>query len=119
MKPSLEVSDSVIVRRFVGDISQEDIIESWKELFTLYTDLSPYRGLVIDLLNARLMQDRKKFQKMVAYLKQQADRLPEKKIAYLMDTPQVTQVILLDHQIQELQIRPFATLKGALDWIRI
>lgn len=119
MKPSLEVSDSVIVRRFVGDISQEDIIESWKELFTRYSDLSPYQGLVIDLLNARLMQDRNKFHSMVTYLKKQAGRLQEKKIAYLMDTPQVTQVILLDHQIQELQIRPFATLKGALDWIRI
>lgn len=119
MKPSLEVSDNVIVRRFVGDISQEDIIESWNELLARYQDLGPYRGLVIDLLNARLIQDRNKFQGMVAYLKQQADRLQEKKIAYLMDTPQVTHVILLDHQIRQLQIRPFATLKGALDWIRI
>jgi hypothetical protein len=119
MKPSLEVSDNVIVRRFVGDISQEDIIESWKELLAHFKDLSPYGGVVIDLLNARMLQDRKKFRKMVEFMSKQADRLEEKKIAYLMDTPQVTQVILMDHQIQRLQIRPFATLQGALDWIRI
>ncbi len=119
MKPSFEVSDNVIVRRFVGDISQDDIIESWKLLFKKYRDLGPYRGLVIDLLNARMLQDRNKFQKMVEFLKQQSGRIQEKKIAYLMDNPQVTQVILLDHQVDLLQIRPFATLKGALDWIRI
>ena len=119
MKPSLEVSDSVIVRRFVGEISQDDIIESWKELFDRFQDLDPYSGLVIDLLNAKISQDRNKFREMVEYLRQEADRLEEKKIAYLMDTPQVTQVILLDHQLSQLQIRPFATLQGALDWIRI
>lgn len=119
MKPSFEVSDNVIVRRFVGDITQEDIIESWKELFARYNDLGPYRGLVIDLLNARLLQERKKFLKMVEFMNQQAGQLKDKKIAYLMDNPQVTQVILLDHQLHQLQIRPFATLKGAMDWIRI
>jgi hypothetical protein len=36
-----------------------------------------------------------------------------------MDTPQVTQVILMDHMIKQLQIRPFATMKGAMDWINI
>ncbi|MGW8317517.1 MAG: hypothetical protein ACWGNV_18110 [Bacteroidales bacterium] len=119
MKPSFEVSDNVILRRFVGDITQDDIIESWKVLFARYKDLGPYRGLVIDLLNARLLQERKKFLQMVEFLKQQTGQLEDKKIAYLMDNPQVTQVILLDHQIEQLQIRPFATLKGAMDWIGI
>jgi hypothetical protein len=119
MKPSFEVSDNVIVRRFVGDVTQDDIIESWHLLFESYRDLTPYHGLIIDLLNARLVQERKKYLKMVEFLKQQVVQLQDKKIAYLIDNPQVTQVILLDHQLQQLQIRPFATLKGALDWIRI
>lgn len=119
MKPSFEVSDNVIVRRFAGDVTQDDIIESWTLLFESYRDLTPYQGLIIDLLNARLVQERKKYLKMVEFLKQQVGKLQDKKIAYLMDNPQVTQVILLDHQLQQLQIRPFATLKGALDWIRI
>jgi hypothetical protein len=119
MKTSFEVSDNVIVRRFAGDITQEDIIESWRELFSRYNDLSRYRGIVMDLLQARLMQDRKKFGEMVMLVRGKLDQMPDLKIAFLMDTPQVTQIILMDHMIQQLQIRPFATMKGALDWIKI
>jgi hypothetical protein len=119
MKTSFEVADNVIVRRFNGDITQEDIIESWRELFSSYNDLSSYSGIVMDLLHARLMQDRKKFGEMVGYVKGKRDQLTDLKIAFLMDTPQVTQIILMDHMIHQLQIRPFATMKGALDWIKI
>jgi hypothetical protein len=119
MKASFEVNDNVIVRRFVGDVSQEDIIESWNELFSKYKDLTLYKGMVIDLLNARLIHERKKFNEMVQYLRGKLDQLEDMKIAILMDNPQVTQVILLDHMIKQLQIRPFATLKGAIGWISI
>ena len=119
MKASIEVSGDIIVRRFVGDVSQADLIKSWREVFARYSDLSHYKGMVIDLLNARLMQDRKKFREMIDFLKGKLDQLGEIKVAVLMDTPQVTQVILMDHMIKQLQIRPFATMKGAMDWINI
>ncbi len=115
----MEVSDNVIYWRFAGDVTQEDMIGSWEEVLHRYPDMAPFRGLVIDLLNARLVQERQKFYAMVEYLREQLERLKDLKIAYLMDTPQVTQVILLHHQLHPLQIRPFATLKGALEWIRI
>jgi len=119
MKASIEVTGDIIVRRFVGDVSQADLIKSWREVFTRYRDLSLYKGMVIDLLNARLLQDRKKFREMIDLLKGKLDQLGEIKVAVLMDTPQVTQVILMDHMIRQLQIRPFATMKGAMDWINI
>jgi hypothetical protein len=119
MKTSFEVTDNVLIRRFTGDITQEDIIESWRVLFSRYPDLELYKGMIIDLLNARLVQDRNKFTEMVMYVKGMLDRVTDMKIAVVMDTPQVTQIILMDHMIQQLQIRPFATLKGAIDWINI
>jgi len=119
MKTSFEVADNVIVRRFAGDITQEDITGLWRELFSRYDDLSPYRGIIIDLLHARLLQDRKKYGEMVRFVQGKLDRLANLKVAFLMDTPQVTQIILMDHMIKQLQIRPFATMKGALDWINI
>lgn len=94
-------------------------MELWRDLFQSYPDLAPYRGVVVDLLQARLLQDRKKFGEMVRFVQSKLDRLSEKKIAFLLDTPQVTQIILMDHMISQLQIRPFATLKGAIDWINI
>ncbi len=119
MKTSFEVTDNVIVRRFAGDISQEDIMELWRELFNSFPDLHQYNGVIIDMLQARLLQDRKKFREMVGFVQSRLDQLHEKKIAFLMDTPQVTQIILMDHMIGPLQIRPFATMKGAIDWINI
>jgi hypothetical protein len=119
MEASTEVTDNVLVRRFAGDISQDDIIGSWKELFASDTDFSLYEGIIIDLSHARLVHDRAKFNELVRLLRENLELLEELKIAFVMDTPQVTQVILLDHMITQLQIRPFATLKGALGWIHI
>jgi len=119
MKTSFEVTDNVLIRRFTGDITQEDIIESWRVLFSRYKDLGRYNGMIIDLLNARLVQDRNKFNEMVRYVIGKLDRMTDMKVAVVMDTPQVTQIILMDHMIKQLQIRPFATLKGAMDWIHI
>ena len=119
MEATTEVTDGVIVRRFVGGITQDDIIGSWKELFSSDTDLGLYKGVVFDLSQAKLEHDRSKFNEMVRILKENEDRMEELKIAFVMDTPQVTQIILLDHMIKQLQIRPFATLKGAIGWIHI
>jgi hypothetical protein len=119
MKTSFEVADNVIIRRFTGDITQADITESWRVLFSRYKDLAPYKGMIIDLLNAKLVQDRSKFNDMVRYVKGKLDRMTDMKVAVVMDTPQVTQIILMDHMIQQIQIRPFATFQGAMDWINI
>jgi len=119
METSFEVTDNVLIRRLTGDVSQDDLTESWRLLFSRYEDLSIYKGMIIDLLNARMLQDRHKFNQMIKYVRGKLDRMGDMKVAVLMDTPQVTQFILMDHMIKQIQIRPFATIKGAMDWINI
>jgi len=119
MKASIEVSDNVIIRCFKGDVYLDDIIDSWNEIFSRYDDLTEFKGLVTDLLDATMHHEDKNLNILVEYLKGYLDRMVGMKIAIVMDTPQVTNTIMMDRKMKQLQIRPFSTRTAAMNWITL
>ena len=100
MKASIEVNDNVILRCFKGDVYFEDIIDSWNEIFSRYENLTSFNGIVTDFLDATLHHEDKNLN-----------------IAIVMDTPQVTNTIMMARKMIQLQIRPFSTREAAMNWI--
>ena len=119
MKASIEVVDNVILRSFNGDVYLQDIIDSWDETLAQFDDLLEYNGIVTDFLGANLHHEDKNMNILIDYLKKQLGRMNNLKIAVIMDSPHVTNTIMLGQQMKHLQIRPFTTRKAALDWINI
>ena len=119
MENSFHVQDSLIVHRFSGEVRLEDMIESWNRLFATYTNLKDYKGIVSIFLDAEVIHEDDNLNVLVEYLKGYLDLLRDLKIAIVMDTPMVTSTIIIGQRIKRLQIKPFATEKAALEWVRI
>lgn len=119
METSLEVQDKIIIGTFTGDVHLQDIIDSWGEIFSRYDDLREFKGILSDFLNANLHHEDDNLNVMTEFLKGYVDRMEGMKMAMVMDTPMVTYIIMLDRRLKKVQIRPFATRKGALDWISL
>lgn len=117
MKASIEVVDNVILRSFKGDVYLQDIIDSWDETLDRFDDLTDYKGIVTDFLSANLHHEDSNMNILIDYLKSQLGKMNDMKIAVIMDSPHVTNTIMLGQKMKHLQIRPFSTRKAALDWI--
>jgi hypothetical protein len=55
---------------------------------------------------------------LVEFLKDHMDRIQDMKIAIVMDTPMVTNTIILAKRMKSLQIKPFTTIEAAMRWLR-
>ncbi len=117
MKSSIEVKDNIIIRRFSGKVSLDDMIHSWKEIFQMIEDISGYKG-VITLLDDAVMPECPGVVKgMSKFLNENQDRLKGLKVAIVMDHPSISNAILMDHMVKQMQVRPFATEEAAFRWI--
>ena len=119
MKLIIEVQDSVIIRHLHGETRMGDIIESWNRLFKDYKNLQEYKGIVSVYLKADLIHEDGNMNILVEYLKGHLDRLKDLKIAVVMDTPMVTNTIIVGQKMKSLQIKPFSTQEAALKWVRL
>jgi hypothetical protein len=119
MEISSHEQNGVIVHRFSGEVRFEDIILSWNNLFAKYPNLNEYKGIATVFLDARIKQEDNHLNDLVEYFKGYLDILKDLKIAVVMDTPMVTSTIIIGQRLKQLQIRPFATEKAALEWVRI
>jgi len=119
MKASIEVKDKVIVRCFKGDVYLQDIIDSWEDVFSRFEDLMAYKGVVTDFLGANLHHEDNNMNILIDYLKGYIDRMNDMKIAVVMDSPHVTNTIMLGQKMKHMQIRPFTTRKAAIAWINV
>jgi hypothetical protein len=117
MKASIEVQNKVIFRRFSGKVCIDDMIQSWKEIFTRYEDLTSYKGILTSFLEAEIQSGDNNLNIMVEYLKEYLDRIRGLKVAIVMDTPKVTNTIIMNQKMKNMHIRPFSSEAAALEWI--
>lgn len=119
MKVTIEVKDGIIIRSFNGDVYLQDIIDSWDEVFTQFDDLSVYKGVITDFQKAKLHHEDQNMNILVDYLKGYIGRMNDLKIAVVMDSPHVTNTIMLGQKMKHMHIRPFTTLNAAMDWVKV
>ncbi|MCK4879464.1 MAG: STAS/SEC14 domain-containing protein [Bacteroidales bacterium] len=119
MEYTIHEQNGVIVCRFSGEVRLEDMIESWNSVFATYTNLKDYKGIVNIYLDAEVKHEDNNLNVIVEYLKGYLDHLRDLKIAIVMDTPMVTSTIIIGQRMKRLQIKPFATEKAALEWVRL
>jgi hypothetical protein len=117
MEISSHEQNGVIVRRFSGDILLEDVIVSWNTLFATYPDLKDYKGIATVFLDANFKYEAKHLDILLEYFNGYLDHLKGLKIAFVMDSPLVTSIIILGQRLKTLRVSPFTTEKAAMEWI--
>ncbi|MDF1575208.1 MAG: hypothetical protein P1P86_08475 [Bacteroidales bacterium] len=109
--------DGVIIRQVSGEVIFEDLMESWNILFASYPNLKNYKGILTSFLDARVKHEDNNLNALVEFFKEHLDQLQNLKIAMVMDTPMVTNTIILGQRVRSLQIKPFSTMDAAMLWI--
>jgi hypothetical protein len=117
MEVTIHEQNGVIVRRFTGEVRIEDMIESWNRLLASYTNLRDYKGILTSFLDAEIKHEDQNLNVLIEFLKNYLDQLKDLKIAVVMDTPMVTNTIILGQLVKSLQIKPFSTIEAAMQWI--
>lgn len=119
MEISSHEQKGVIIRRFSGDVRIEDIIVSWNNLFAAYPNLKDHKGIATVFLDARFKHESENLSILLEYFRGYVDYLKDVKIAFVIDNPMVTSVIILAQRLKLLQFKPFATEKAAMEWLLI
>ena len=117
MKVSFHEQDGVIIRHFTGEVCFEDMMKSWEILIASYNNLDQYKGILTSFLDADIKEEDSNLNVMVEFLKGNLDQLKDLKIAMVMNTPMVTNTIIVSQKVKSLQIKPFSTVEAAMYWI--
>ena len=118
MKSSLEVSGNIIIRRFSGSVTAEDMVNSWKEIFSTYPDLSEYRGIITTFDGAVITGGPGEgVKEMVKVLNEHKEQLSGLRVAIVLDHPMVTNAVMVGHYIKNLNVQPFVTEEAAMRWV--
>ena len=117
MEVTFHEQNGVIIRRFSGDVCFEDMLESWKMLIASYPSLKDYKGILTSFLDADIDPAGTNMNVLVEFLKGHLDQLKNLKIAVVMNTPLVTNTIIMGQRMKSLQIKPFSSVEAAMQWI--
>lgn len=118
MSVTIDIQDQVIIRRFSGSVCYQDVIEAWQETFEKYTDLSDYDGVVSTYQEASLSIEDGNLNEVVEFLRSSLSQLSEMRIAFVMDTPLVTNTMIIDQENHRAEVKQFKSEKQAITWIR-
>lgn len=109
--------ESVILRKFNGQVGVDDIINSWLTLIKENRVTSEVKGVLNDIENCSLNMDMKDFQRLIHFMKQE-EFVKTLKIAVVTNSPKdIVFPSLGEVQERELRIRPFSTIQAAVNWI--
>ncbi len=111
--------ESVLIRKFVGKVSSDEIIDSWEYLKEKNLISKKIIGIINDLSNCELLMDMEGFKSLMDYMKKQ-NSFKGIKLAVICNSPETIIFPLLgESQEKELKIKPFSTQEAAVKWVSI
>lgn len=117
MEVTIQEQNGIIFRRFTGEVCFEDMMKSWKMLLSTYPNMEGYKGILTSFLDAEIKHEDHNLNVLVEFLKDYLDQLKDLRIAVVMNTPMVTNTIIMGQRVKSLQIKPFSTVEAAMQWI--
>lgn len=107
----------IIIRKLSGDITPDDVIDSFNYLLDGNKISDSCVGILTDARDAKFKFTIRKFSRIVHYLRK-TKKIKTIKLAVLVDTPDKTIFPLLAaRKIPLLKIKPFSTLESAYQWL--
>jgi hypothetical protein len=109
--------ESILIRDFNGEVSTNEIIESWEYLISENLINDSTKGVINNISGCALLMDMEGFKVVLNYMKQQ-DILKKVKLAVICDDPKTIVFPALGERTEnELRIKPFSTMNAAVNWV--
>lgn len=110
-------SESILIRKFSGNVNVDEIIDSWEYLINNNMLSVKQKGVINDLSRCQLDMNMEGFEKIVSYLKSK-ELFKKIKLAVVTDSQEkIVFPLMGEMQVTGLKIKVFATLEAAVDWI--
>lgn len=109
--------ESVLIRKFIGEINVENIIDSWEYLIENKMITDSIKGVINDLVGCKLNMNISSFEKLMVYLKSH-ECFVNIKLAVVCEDPRtIVFPILGENKESKLKIKAFSTFAAASDWV--
>lgn len=117
-KYEFDAEFEILFKNYHGNISIEDIIDSWD--YALAYNIIPKnnKGFILDYRDASFSFDTSDYEKIPQYYRQHPDIFRNHKIAIVTENPKdIVIPILVRRQDDGYESKPFSTLGAAIEWI--
>lgn len=114
----IDFKDSrVLLREFKGEISIDDVIDSFEEILEKEMLSANTLGIITDLRKVKIDVSPKVFGKISGFLKSNPE-IYKFKLAAVTDSPkQVVLATIANKVSSKLKIKPFSTLDASIKWM--
>lgn len=114
----IDFKDSrILLREFKGEISIDDVIDSFEEILEKEMLSANTLGIITDLRKVKIDVNPKVFSKISGFLKSNPE-IYKFKFAALTDSPkQVVLATIANKVSSKLKIKPFSTLDASIKWM--
>ncbi len=117
-KIEYDITTKIVTKIYFGDISLEDIFNTWDEAKLL--NLIPYNvsGFLLDYRNSNINIHPLESPKIAKYYQKNLELFGNKKIAILSESSKnIVTPILVQELDQGYSSRPFSSYEAAIHWI--
>ena len=116
-------NENIILKEYYGEVSVDDFITSWNEIFNNYKKTTKQLKILSDQRNIHTPLSLQDIEKLVGYFKSIIDSIPKTYVAILTDTPQQTTTGILAMQKaivieNKVVIQVFTTVGMATSWLK-
>lgn len=108
--------DSILIRKFAGEVNVNEIIASWEYLCENNFINNKIKGVINDLTDCELKMDMESFAILMDYLKMN-ECFKDIKLAVVTNTPAIVVFPVLASSEYNLMIKPFSTMQAATNWV--
>jgi len=110
-------SEAILIRKFCGKVTVDDIIASWEYLLSNNLIKKELKGVINNLFECDLEMDLDSFDTLITYLLAHPE-FSDLKLAVVCDSPKkIIFPMMGENQVTELKIKPFSTVEAAINWI--
>ena len=109
--------ESILVRKFTGKVSFDEILDSWKYLCENKLFDKKLKGIINDLTECEIEMDMKNFETLLGYIEKQ-ECIKKVKLAVVTNNPKIIIFPYLgNNKNKDLKIKQFSTIEAALNWV--
>ena len=112
----IDSNESIVVRTFKGVVTVDDVIKLWEHAVENCLENKNIKAIITDYTGAKIEADVDEIHKFTDFFRKNLDKFKDIKIIQVMDSPHIVFPMLLEREFTELVIRPFATMKAAVQW---
>jgi hypothetical protein len=107
----------VMIRRFSGNVSLEEVVDSLNEVIRNGIFIEKVKGLLLDCSNAHLDFSATEYRQIVNYFVENIDFFKKFKLGFVANTPHNIVIAMLIEQADDRYIfRPFTSIEAAMVW---